>query len=259
MTTSQRAQGAGLIAASLMFAISGNANASSACAVAKRENGSLNAVSNSIAAFGARVVAVGRVDAVSRELGVEVLGLRVLPSVGDSFQVGDYAVMIDWSRRGAKSAVLEVRPLTSHYVPGASEVFLKSKVTTSDSSRARVQLGQVSIDYSNSVLAYGKPVASSALIVRGTQPHPRGVILSSCLAVSNDGSLGTGRTDGSLGTGRAEGSLGTGRVDGSLGTGRGDGSLGTGKPGGSLGTGRTDGSLGTGRAEGSLGTGSSAG
>jgi hypothetical protein len=260
MTTSRRIRWTALIAASVLFAVTSNANASSSCAITKRENGSLSEVSSSVAAFGARVVAVGRVDAVSRELGVEILGLRVLPSVGDAFQVGDYAVVIDWSRRGASSAVLDVRPLATRYVPGTSEVFLKAKVTTKDSSRAQVQFGRVNVDYSGSLDSVGRQAAAvgASLVVRGTQPHPRGVILSSCISVSRDGSLGTGRSEGSLGTGRSDGSLGTGRADGSLGTGKADGSLGTGRSEGSLGTGRSDGSLGTGRADGSLGTGRAA-
>ncbi|MEX2151247.1 MAG: hypothetical protein WD793_13635, partial [Steroidobacteraceae bacterium] len=206
-----------------------------------------NEVNNALAVFGSRLVAVGRVDTASPEFGVEVLGFQVQPSVGDFFQVGDYAAVIDWSARGAKESILEIRTLASRYVPGASAVFVRSAVAGIDSLRGHVRLGRVVVDQSAAVLLTDNAPdgVDSLLAVRGTQPAPLGVILGNCLSVeaagsSSDGSLGTGRPDGSLGTGRLAGSLGTGRPDGSLGTGRPDGSLGTGRLAGSLGTGRPD-------------------
>ena len=150
------------------------------------------------------------------------LGLRIVPSAGDNFQVGDYAVVVDWSRRVDRERVLEIRPLSSRYVPGVSEVFLKSKWSTNDALRGQAKAGGVSIDYSSFALSIArKPTTpESTFVVRGTQPQPNGVLLSRCVSILRDGSLGTGRTDGSLGTGRTDGSLGTGRTDGSLGTGR---------------------------------------
>ena len=223
-------------------------------------------VNSALANFGARVIAVGRVDAVAPEFGVEVLGIRVAQSALDSFQIGDYALVIDWSKPGTVERLLEVRPLSSRYVPGLSEVFLRSKVIGNDVLHARVRLGEIGVDYSNSVFLMDRSgaVTGSTMAIRGIQPQPSGIVLGSCISILRDGSLGTGKPggslgtgwmDGSLGTGRPEGSLGTGKPDGSLGTGRADGSLGTGRPEGSLGTGKPDGSLGTGRPDGSLGTG----
>ena len=228
MSNSWRSIGAAGVAAALLVVVSNDASAQGSCS-ANSNFQSPGVVGAAIATFGSRVVAVGRIDLVSRELGVDVLGFRVIPSAGESFQVGDYAVVIDWSRRASAERVLEVRPLASRYVPGASEVFLKSKITGKDASRAQVQVGAVNVDYSRSMLAFGQRGAASdaTLIVRGTQPSPGGVVLGNCLSLL-EGSLGTGRTEGSLGTGRSNGSLGTGRTEGSLGTGRSNGSLGTG-------------------------------
>jgi len=214
-------------------------------------------VSFALSSYGSHVVAVGRVDSVDRDSGIQVLGLRVTPSAGDYFQVGDYAIVIDWARRGSKYQLLEVRRLNGRYIPGVSEVYLKAKLSSHDALQGRATFGSVKVDYSVAAAPLGHRGVRTDQVweVRGTQPQPNGIILSSCAAVRLDGSLGTGRTEGSLGTGRTEGSLGTGRTEGSLGTGRITGSLGTGRTEGSLGTGRTEGSLGTGRITGSLGTG----
>ena len=257
----------GFAVANLLL-VAGNARAQSICAETNADDGLRNEVNVAISTFGSRLVAVGRVDAVSKENGIEVLGFRTQPTSGDDFQIGDYAAVIEWSPRGATERILEVRPLASRYVPGASEVFVKASIASTESLRGHVRLGRVVVDYSTSLAALsGLPTSQgSMLAVRGTQPGPNGVILGNCISTPleemvaarrarPDGSLGTGRLDGSLGTGRPDGSLGTGRADGSLGTGKADGSLGTGRPDGSLGTGKADGSLGTGRADGSLGTG----
>ncbi len=266
MATTWRSKGAAGVAATLLLvSISGEAAARGSCLITQSAASSHSEVNSALASFGGRVVAVGRVDAVSRQQGVDVLGIRVMPGAYDNFQVGDYAVVLDWTMKGSTDRILEVRPLSSRYVPGVSEVFLKSKMSSNDSLRAHVGLGSIRVDYSNAAFSVERNAkAGSTLAIKGTQPLPNGVVLSSCVSILRDrslgtgraeGSLGTGKQDGSLGTGRAEGSLGTGRTDGSLGTGWADGSLGTGKVDGSLGTGKPAGSLGTGRAEGSLGTG----
>ena len=212
-------------AVSTVFAVcvSSNASASGVCAFSdlqlKREIASLEAT------VGQRVIAVGRVDFVSQARGVGVLGFVVRPSAGDVFQVGDYAAVVDWSRRVDKQ-VLEVRPLAARYVPGASEVFLKSKLKGS-SSIGQVQIGAVNIDVSRQFrsLENQKVSPGATIAVRGTQPNPGGVVLGACVSAI-DGSMGTGRLNGSMGTGRIDGSMGTGRLNGSMGTGRIDGSMG---------------------------------
>src|SRR5688572_16406154 len=258
MATPWRLNGAASsVVALLLVGVYSNAMGAGSCVSASSQKSVRGEVNAALAGFGARTVALGRVDSVSRDNGVEVLGLRVMPTALEDFQVGDYAVVVDWSRRGSRDRLLEVRQVAGRYVPGASEIYLKSKVTVNDALSAKARLGSVNIDYSRFSQAIGRnlSIPGSVAVVRGTQPEPRGAVLSQCVAVSLDGSLGTGKVDGSLGTGRTDGSLGTGRAEGSLGTGRKDGSLGTGRKDGSLGTGRADGSLGTGRTNGSLGTG----
>jgi hypothetical protein len=256
-------------AAMLILLASTGAHGQESCQVASTNLSAPGEVDVALAAFGARLVAVGRVDAVSSTGAVEILGLIVQSVAGESFQVGDYAAVIDWSRRGSRDRTLEVRALASRYVPGASEVYLKSKVAVADPARGRVTLGKVGVDYTATSMIVRPSVGlrNSVVAVRGIQPSPRGTILGSCATATfeaaprargsrADGSLGTGSPDGSLGTGSPDGSLGTGSPDGSLGTGSPAGSLGTGSPDGSLGTGSPDGSLGTGSPDGSLGTGS---
>ena len=216
------------------------------------------------AKIGAPVVAVGRVDSISSNRGVAVLGFVARPSADDQVEVGDYVAVLDWSAHTGKRS-LEVRPLPFRYVPGVSHVFLKATAKANDPSLAIARVGSVLVDYSRQILEVGSAnVERGAIVsVSGVQPNPGGVILGSCISVLNgsmgtgrvDGSMGTGRTDGSMGTGKLNGSMGTGRVDGSMGTGRTDGSMGTGRVDGSMGTGRTDGSMGTGKLNGSMGTG----
>src|SRR5688572_14467802 len=249
------------VAAAIAVCVPVNASAGANCAFndrqLKREIASLEA------SLGQRVIAVGRVDFVSKARGIGVLGYVVRPSADETFQVGDYAAVIDWSRQVDKQ-VLEVRPLAARYVPGASEVFLQARLKKS-LSNAQVKVGGVNVDVSRHLIALeDQNVApGSVMAVRGVQPSPGGVVLSGCVSALDGsmgtgrtkGSMGTGRTDGSMGTGRTNGSMGTGRIEGSMGTGRTEGSMGTGRTEGSMGTGRTDGSMGTGRNEGSMGTG----
>ena len=249
------------VATVIAVCVSSNASASGVCAFKdfqlKREIASLEA------SVGQRVIAIGRVDSVSQARGVGVLGFVVRPSASDVFQIGDYAAVVDWSR-GVDKQILEIRPLAARYVPGASEVFLKSKLKTSFSN-GQVRLGAVNVDVSRQIrsLENQKVSAGATIAVRGIQPNPGGVVLGGCISAVDgsmgigrlNGSMGTGRTDGSMGTGRTDGSMGTGWLNGSMGTGRTDGSMGTGRLNGSMGTGKTDGSMGTGRTEGSMGTG----
>jgi len=255
-------------AAVLFLLTSGSVQGQETCAIPNASTSSQGEVGLALARFGSRLVAVGRVDAATPDGEIEVLGQRVQAISGESFQIGDYAAIVDWSRNGSREQLLEAHALATRYVPGASEVYLRSKVAAADTLRGRVKLGSVYVDYTTTSLAI-RPTAGlrdSVVEIRGTQPSPRGTVLGICATATlettvasrrgrSEGSLGTGRPDGSLGTGRPDGSLGTGRPDGSLGTGRPDGSLGTGRPDGSLGTGSPDGSLGTGRPDGSLGTG----
>ena len=200
MTNAWRTKGAASAAATLLLvAVSGEASARGSCLIAQNAAASSSEVSSALASFGGRVVAVGRVDAVSRQLGVDVLGVRVMPSAYDNFQVGDYASVIDWSKKGSTDRVLEVRPLSGRYVPGASEVFLRSRISGSDALRAHVRIGAIRVDYSNATVSVDKDARGvSTLAIRGIQPQPRGVVLSSCIALLRDGSLGTGRAEGPL-------------------------------------------------------------
>ena len=153
MANNWRAKGAASAAATLLLvSISSEAIARGSC-LAQTKTTSRSEVSSALAAFGGRLVAVGRVDAVSRQNGVDVLGVRVMPSAYDNFQVGDYAVVVDWSKKGSADRVLEVRPISSRYVPGASEVFLRSKVSGSDALRAHVRFGAIRVDYSNAAVS----------------------------------------------------------------------------------------------------------
>ncbi len=241
-------------AVATVFAIcaSSSASASNSCAIndlqLRREIASLEA------SVGQRVIAVGRVDSVSKARGIGVLGFVVRPSAGDVFQVGDYAAVVDWSRHIDKQ-VLEVRPLVARYVPGASEVFLKARLKKS-LSNAQVQVGSVNVDVSRHVRALEnkKVLLGATIAVRGTQPNPGGVVLGGCISAAN-GSMGTGKLNGSMGTGKPDGSMGTGKLNGSMGTGKLNGSMGTGKLNGSMGTGKLNGSMGTGKPDGSMGTG----
>src|SRR6187401_1436020 len=83
----------------LLLSTSGESAAQGSCSIASSDAVTRSEVDAALTNFGARVMAVGRVDAVSRVSGVKVLGIRIVPSAGESFQVGDYAVIVDWSRR----------------------------------------------------------------------------------------------------------------------------------------------------------------
>jgi len=246
-------------AISLASLVSTDAQAQAACGSLHVDLSSRSEAGRAYAEFGSRLLAVGRVDSVSARRGVEILGRFAQPAAAENYQVGDYAAVVDWSMKDSKARILEVRPIASRYVPGASEVYLKAAVQIADVSRGQLRVGTIGVDYSAALLGIDSASSLLGQMIRvgGTQPEPRGVVLGNCVLLARKlaHSRDRNRPDGSLGTGRPDGSLGTGRPDGSLGTGKRDGSLGTGKPDGSLGTGRPDGSLGTGKRDGSLGTG----
>ena len=196
-----------------MFLVPAVAQSQSACSTIQADERSRIEVERALAEFGSRIVAIGRVDSVTSRHGVEILGLIAHPIDGESFQVGDYGAIVDWSRQGAADHVFEVRPIAYRYVAGTSEVLLRASVASLDTSRGRFRVGDVDVDYtaSNVGLAGSGPTEGTVLLIRGTQPGQRGVVLGSCVTAAKDGSLGTGRPDGSLGTGRPDGSLGTGR------------------------------------------------
>ena len=199
MTISQRAQGGCLIAASLLIAISGSADASNTCATAKRDNGPLSAVSNAIAALFVR-------ETQPHSRGVilsNCLAISTDGSLGTGRQPmdpGHRSRRFTGNRPDQWIAGHRSRRFTGNrpdqWIPG---------------HRSRRFTGN-------------RPAMDPWAQVATVHWEPAG-----------NGSLGTGR-DGSLGTGRAamdpwaqvatvhwepagNGSLGTGR-DGSLGTGR---------------------------------------
>src|SRR5262245_36072735 len=210
MAHSSRKRSAACIVVSLVLvSAAGSAVASGSCLAASSGAAADSHVNAAIANFGSRVVAIGRVDSVSRGTGVEVLGIRVMPSTSDSFQTGDYALIVDWSRRGSKEQLLEVRPVSGRYIPGVSEIFLKSKLSANNNLLAQARVGAVNVDFSSSPFVNLDAAPGAKVSVRGTQPQPNGVVIGSCFSIARDGSLGTGRLGGSLGTGKTDGSLGT--------------------------------------------------
>ena len=127
---------------SLMSLVSTDAHGQVACSSGRVELASRSAVGRAFAEFGSRLLAVGRIDSVSAKRGVEILGRFVQPTAGESYQVGDYAAVVDWSMKGSKERILEVRPIWSRYVPGASEVYLRSAVQAADMSRGQLRAGK---------------------------------------------------------------------------------------------------------------------
>ena len=227
-------------AISLATLVASDAQAQGACGSRHVDLSSRSEVGRAYAEFGSRLLAVGRVDSVSARRGVEILGRFAQPAAGESYQVGDYAAVVDWSTKDSKAKVPEVRPIASRYVPGASKVYLKAAVQIADVSRGQLRAGAVGVDSSAALLANdsASSLLGQMISVSGTQPEPRGVVLGNCVSLARNlaHSRDRNRPDGSLGTGSPDGSLGTGRPDGSLGTGKPDVSLGTGKPDGSLGS-----------------------
>jgi hypothetical protein len=254
--------------ATLPLASVGAAEAARGCFASEASLNGPNDVDVALEAFGGNLVAVGRVDSVTSGGEIEVLGFRVQAVSGDSFQVGDFALVLDWASVLQSAGTYEVRRLNSRYVPGVSEVYLRSRVDQAIGTLAQLRIGGIRVNYASTELLQSAPsLQSSVVAVRGTQPHPRGEILGVCAVAL--GSLGTGSPTamGSMGTGgpTAMGSMGTGgpTAMGSMGTGgpTAMGSMGTGGPTamGSMGTGGPTamGSMGTGgpTAMGSMGTG----
>ncbi len=198
----------------LMSLVSSNAESQVSCVGSQAEPESRGAVVRAFAEFGARLLAVGRVDSVSADRGVEILGRFVQPNAGETYQVGDYAAIVDWSIKASRARILEVRSITARYVPGASEVYLRAPVQATDATQGRMRAGKIDVDYSATGVSLEAALSlpGSVIAVQGTQPAPRGVVLGSCISLARDLSYSRrgNSPDGSLGTGKPDGSLGTG-------------------------------------------------
>ncbi|TAK54235.1 MAG: hypothetical protein EPO25_07955 [Gammaproteobacteria bacterium] len=231
----------------VVLAVSGQARAEtrSSCMSTQVDARTMAAIDALQLEYGRELVAVGRVDKVSSRSGVEVFGHVVHPSAGESYRVGDYAAIIDWSDPTTSQRLYEVRPVALQYVPGNSEVLLSGKLTAFDPLQVGGRIGSIEVNFTELLVRYPSLSLSEgiAISVRGTQAQPKRAITANCVVGVSDGSMGTGSTDGSMGTGSTDGSMGTGSTDGSMGTGSTDGSMGTGSTDGSMGTGSADGTI----------------
>ncbi len=171
---------------SLLSFVSTVAQGEAACVSGRVYFASQGEVGRTLSEFGSRLVAVGRVDSVTAKRGVEVLGQFVQPAAGDSYQAGDYAAVIDWTTKNSVGRILEVRPIASRYVPGASEIYLKSAVKSADTSHGQLRAGKVVVDYLASSIGvdFASTLQGSVISVFGTQPGPRGVVLGNCVALA---------------------------------------------------------------------------
>jgi hypothetical protein len=211
------------------------------------------------------LIAVGPVEALSvDESSIQILGQTFVVLADPdaqlllrSLSLGDVVALFgDHTNEGL--LVHSGSRLSGQYVPGASRVYLKGRLTQLSSFVGRAAVGRLELDLSSAGIdsQHNLETADDTVEIVGTQPLPGGVVLVSSIEVtrdrSTDASVGTGRsTDASVGTGRStDASVGTGRsTDASVGTGRStDASVGTGRStDASVGTGRsTDASVGTG-------------
>jgi len=140
-----------------MSLVSIDAQGQIACGGGRVQLASRSEVDRANVDFGARRLAVGRVDSASASRGVEILGRFVQATSGESYQVGDYAAVVDWSAKDSNEQILEIRPMASRYVPGASEVYLRSTVQAADVSRGQMRAGEVDVDFSD-LLAFLGPL-----------------------------------------------------------------------------------------------------
>ena len=222
-----------------------------------------------------RLLAIGRIDGLSRSnYIVSVLGQRFVILAGrgnEGFMarasVGQ-PVALFGEMSGGRYFVDAAMRLDGQYVQGASKVYLRGRITATNSRVGSISVGLTQLDTSAlaSRLSADRFVKGALAVAVGTQPQIGGRVIVESIRKAGavdasvgtgraDASLGTGRLDASVGTGRSDASLGTGRLDASVGTGRSEASVGTGRPDASLGTGRVNASLGTGRTDASVGTG----
>ena len=195
-------------------------------------------------ASGAKLLAVGRLDSINlSESCAYVLGQEfalIAGSANSAFletaAVGSPVALFGEIVNGIY-VVDAALVLDGQYVPGASRVFLRGRVSSLNRRIGSVSIGTAYLEAAS--FSFDPTVASlrvgSVAAVVGTQPTISGVVLVERVSRINsarrsdiDASVGTGSPDASVGTGSPDASVGTGSPDASVGTGSPDASVGTG-------------------------------
>jgi hypothetical protein len=223
-------------------------------------------------AAGGRLLAVGRVDAVSPDqsqiyaLGqvFQVLANPPAQTLLHRIEPGDPVALLGELTVDGYFVESGLR-LAGQYVAGASLVYLRGVVSNSNEPSGQILVGELSVSITGGRIGAAgfSPGTNEVIEIVGTQPALGGLVLVESISSTNasvgtgktDASVGTGKTDASVGTGKTDASVGTGKTDASVGTGKTDASVGTGKTVASVGTGKTDASVGTGKTDASVGTG----
>jgi hypothetical protein len=126
-------------------------------------------------------VTIGGIDEIidaGSTSGIVVLGTfyAVDPSQLDTLEVGTYVLAAATDSMGLSSVVLE---LDEPYVPGASAVWLRNVVTSTNARVATTMLGSVTVDYSSELSTTSDflPVVGSTLELAGLQPVKGGSVI----------------------------------------------------------------------------------
>ena len=130
--------------------------------------------------------AVDRVDTATNT--ISVLGRRLkMPSVAkvEESLAGGQQLMVAVSGRISGSGTVEqmkLRFMPTDYVAGSSKVVVSGLVSNLDANVGTMKVGGITVDISSAIAAR-PPTAGSLVLIVGTQPVRRGVVLAEQLHV----------------------------------------------------------------------------
>ena len=140
------------------------------------------------------IVVAGQRVAISKETifsvnRVAVSGAEALRTIQD----GDILAII--GALDAPAASVDRR--NESYVPGATTIFVKGKVTSVEQSLGRARIGDLNVDYTPALSNrdFGVVEVGQIVEVIGTQPSPQGVLLANSITGTGSSSItGTGQS-----------------------------------------------------------------
>ena len=125
------------------------------------------------------VTSIDRINSVFESMGQIILASQSMLSrmrIGDYVSVNGTVISSGWLYAD------EVSVLGESYVPGASAVFVTGIPSSIDLSTGRVQIGGLTIDYTQ-VLSSGDLVVGFEMSFGGIQPVTRGLLISDAVSV----------------------------------------------------------------------------
>ena len=134
-----------------------------------------------------------KVSSVTEIDGIEGISGRLGQSFLQSLELGDHALVVGQVDASGQLVATKLRRLSTRYVPGASQVFARGKISKVDWANGSLNIGEMEVHISGiadlSALDI-RPAVEIELV--GIQPQPSGIVLALALVVVTDSATSDG-------------------------------------------------------------------